>query len=39
MEFFSKTVCVKQLLVFVMLGASGFAGGTVLAKAANALGL
>ena len=38
MEFFSKSVCVKQWLVFVMLGASGFAVGTVLAKAANALG-
>ena len=39
MEFFSKTMCVKQWLVFAMLGASGFAVGTVLAKAARALGL
>lgn len=39
MEFFSKTVCIKQWLVLVMLGASGFAVGTVLAKIANALGL
>ena len=39
MDFFSKTICVKQWLVCLMLGASGFAVGTVLAKAANALGL
>jgi len=39
MEFFSKTVCVKQWLVFVMLGASGFACGTVLARIAGAIGL
>ena len=38
MEFFSRTVCVKQWLVFAMLGASGFAVGTMLAKVANALG-
>lgn len=39
MEFFSKTVCIKQWLVYVMLGASGFAIGNVLAKTVNALGL
>jgi hypothetical protein len=38
MEFFSKTVCVKQWLVFVMLGASGFAIGPILAKITTALG-
>jgi hypothetical protein len=38
MEFFTKSVCVKQWLVFMMLGASGFAVGTVLAKITNALG-
>lgn len=39
MDFFSKTVCVKQWLVFVMLGASGFAVGNVLAKITTAIGL
>lgn len=38
MEFFTKSVCVKQWLVFAMLGASGFAAGTILAKISNALG-
>lgn len=38
MEFFSKTVCIKQWLVFVMLGASGFAAGTMLARITTALG-
>jgi hypothetical protein len=39
MEFLSRTINVKQWQVCVMLGASGFAVGTVLAKVANALGL
>jgi hypothetical protein len=38
MEFLTKGIRVKLWLVFVMLGASGFAVGTVLAKAANAMG-
>ena len=38
MSIFTKTVCVKQWQVFVMLGMTGFAFGSILAKLTNALG-
>lgn len=36
MEFFGMTACLDQWLVFVMLGASGFAASTVPAKQTTA---
>jgi hypothetical protein len=38
MSVFTKTVCVKQWQIFVMLGMTGFAVGSILAKLTNALG-
>lgn len=34
----NKTVCLKQWQVFVMLGASGFALGNILAQLTSVLG-
>lgn len=38
MSLLTKTVCVKQWQLFVMLAMTGFATGTVLAKITIALG-
>jgi hypothetical protein len=35
----NKTLCVKQWQAFVMLGLSGFAIGSILARLAGAVGL
>ncbi len=39
MEFFEKSVCVKQWLFFAMILLSGYATGAIVAKLANALGI
>ncbi len=39
MHFINKTIAVRRWQMFVMLGASGFAVGNIIAKVANALGL
>lgn len=38
MHILTKTVCVKQWQVFVMLAMTGFATGNILAKITTALG-
>ena len=38
MSLLNKTVCVKQWQLFVMLTMTGFAIGSIAAKAVNALG-
>jgi hypothetical protein len=38
MNFFQKSICVKQWLVFVMLAASGFAGGTIISQLIRVFG-
>lgn len=38
MEFFTKSICVKQWMVLAMVAMSGFAVGSILAKTMNALG-
>ena len=38
MQKLSRTICVKQWQLFLMLGLSGFAIGNVLAKITTALG-
>ena len=39
MNFLTKSVCVKQWLLFVMILMSGYATGAIIAKLANALGI
>jgi hypothetical protein len=39
MEFVSKTVCVKQWLLFVLFVMSGYGAGTIVGNLARALGL
>ena len=39
MKTLTETVCVQRWQVFLMLGLTGFAFGTIIAKIANALGL
>jgi len=38
MNFLTKSVCVKQWLLFVMILMSGYAAGAIIAKLMNALG-
>jgi hypothetical protein len=38
MNHLTKTVCVKQWQLFVMVAMTGFASGTILAKITTALG-
>ena len=38
MKSLTETVCIKSWQVFVLLGATGFAVGNVLAKVTTALG-
>lgn len=38
MRSLNHTICVKTWQIFVLLGASGFAVGTILSKTATALG-
>lgn len=39
MDFLTKSVWVKQWLLFVMILLSGYAAGAIVAKLANALGI
>jgi|JI7StandDraft_1071085.scaffolds.fasta_scaffold1251876_2 hypothetical protein len=39
MDFLTKSVWVKQWLLFVMILLSGYAVGAIVAKLANALGI
>jgi hypothetical protein len=38
MNMLMETVCIKRWQVFILLGATGFAIGNILAKATTALG-
>jgi hypothetical protein len=38
MNSLTETICIKRWQVFVLIGASGYAVGSILAKVTNALG-